>query len=63
MVRHQVRPGITGWAQINGLRGDTPIKARVEHDIFYIENWSVWFDLQILLATVFGLKFINDEEL
>lgn len=63
MVRHQVRPGITGWAQINGFRGDTPIKERVEHDIYYIENWSVWLDIKILLATVFGGKFINDETL
>ena len=63
MVRHQVRPGITGWAQINGFRGDTPIKARVERDIFYIENWDFWFDMRILLATVFRGKFINDEQL
>ena len=63
MVRHQVRPGMTGWAQINGLRGDTSIKKRIEYDIHYIENWSVWLDLQILLITVFGGKFINDEQL
>ena len=63
MVRHQVRPGITGWAQINGFRGDTPIRERVEHDIYYIENWSLWFDIRILLATVFGGKFVNDETL
>lgn len=63
MVRHQVRPGITGWAQIHGFRGDTPIKARVEHDIDYIENWSLWLDIQILLSTVFGGKFINDEQI
>ena len=63
MVRHQVRPGITGWAQINGYRGDTPIKERVEHDIYYIENWNLWMDIKILLATVFGGKFINDEKL
>lgn len=63
MVRHQVRPGITGWAQVNGLRGDTSIKARVEYDIYYIEHWSVLFDLQILLITVFGGKFVNDETL
>ena len=63
MVRHQVRPGITGWAQIHGFRGDTPIKERVEHDIYYIENWSVWLDIQILLDTVFLGKFINDEKL
>lgn len=63
MVRHQVRPGITGWAQVNGLRGDTSIKARVEYDIYYIEHWSLLFDLQILFITVFGAKFINDEQL
>ena len=63
MLKHQVRPGITGWAQIHGLRGDTSIKARVEHDLYYIENWSIRLDLQILLATVFGGKFINDEQL
>ena len=63
MVRHQVRPGLTGWAQIHGYRGDTPIKERVEHDIWYIENWSAWLDLQILLATVFRGEFINDEQL
>ena len=53
MVKHQVRPGITGWAQVNGLRGDTSIKARIEHDIFYIENWSFLFDIKILVMTVF----------
>ncbi len=63
MVRHQVRPGITGWAQVNGFRGDTSIKKRIEYDIHYIENWSIWLDLQILLMTVFGGKFINDEQL
>ena len=61
MVRHQVRPGITGWAQIKGFRGDTPIKARVEHDLWYIENWTIWLDIQILLQTLFG-GFINREE-
>lgn len=63
MVRHQVRPGITGWAQVNGLRGDTSIKARVEYDLYYIEHWSLLFDIQILLTTVFGGKFVNDEKL
>ncbi len=53
MVRHRVRPGITGWAQINGLRGDTPIDKRVEYDLFYIEHWSMTFDLRILLMTPF----------
>lgn len=63
MVKHQVRPGITGWAQVNGLRGDTSIKERVEHDIYYIEHWSLLFDLKILLMTVFQGKFINSESL
>lgn len=61
MVKHQVRPGITGWAQVNGFRGDTSIKARVEHDIYYIEHWSIWLDIKILLMTVFKGKFMNDE--
>ena len=63
MMRHQVRPGITGWAQIHGYRGDTPIRERVQHDLYYIENWSIWLDMQILLSTIFRLKFINDESL
>lgn len=63
MVKHQVRPGITGWAQVNGLRGDTSIKARVEHDVYYIEHWSLLFDLEILLTTVFRGKFVNGEAL
>ncbi len=63
MVKHQVRPGITGWAQVNGLRGDTSIKARVEHDIYYIEHWRLLFDLKILLITVFKGKFMNEEKL
>lgn len=62
MVRHQVRPGITGWAQIHGYRGDTPIRERVEHDIWYIENWSLWLDIRILLETVLRGRFINDEQ-
>ena len=43
MVKHQVRPGITGWAQVNGLRGDTSIKKRIEYDLYYIENWTPAF--------------------
>lgn len=58
MVKHQVRPGITGWAQINGYRGDTSIRKRIEHDIYYIENWSFGFDLRILFLTVFK-GFVN----
>lgn len=62
MVKHQVRPGITGWAQVNGLRGDTSIEDRIRHDIFYIENWSLLFDIKILLMTL-GAGFINQEKL
>ncbi|MDB5572727.1 MAG: undecaprenyl-phosphate glucose phosphotransferase [Hyphomicrobiales bacterium] len=58
-ARHRVRPGITGWAQVNGWRGetDTPekIQQRVEHDLYYIENWSIMFDIYILAATPFAL--------
>ncbi len=55
-ARHNVKPGITGWAQVNGLRGETEtlekMQARVTHDIYYVENWSVWFDFRILLMTL-----------
>ncbi len=63
MVKHQVRPGITGWAQVNDLRGDTSIKDRIEYDIYYIEHWSLFFDIKILLMTVFKGKFKNSEKL
>jgi exopolysaccharide biosynthesis polyprenyl glycosylphosphotransferase len=53
-ARHRVRPGLTGWAQINGLRGDTDINERVEYDIYYVENWSPWFDIKILMRTIFA---------
>lgn len=49
--RHEVRPGMTGWAQINGLRGNTSLVERIRYDLYYIENWSLWFDIQILLLT------------
>jgi exopolysaccharide biosynthesis polyprenyl glycosylphosphotransferase len=52
MLRHQVKTGITGWAQVNGWRGDTSISKRVEHDLYYIENWSLGFDLKIILMTI-----------
>lgn len=52
MVKHHVRPGITGWAQSNGLRGDTSIEERIKHDIFYIENWSILFDIKIIFRTI-----------
>lgn len=51
LPRHVVKPGMTGWAQVNGLRGDSDLAARVRHDIYYIENWSVWLDVQIVLLT------------
>jgi Undecaprenyl-phosphate glucose phosphotransferase len=53
-VRHLVRVGITGWAQVNGLRGDTSIADRVEYDLYYLENWTFWFDIKIILQTIFG---------
>jgi Undecaprenyl-phosphate glucose phosphotransferase len=53
-VRHLVKSGITGWAQVNGWRGDTSIEKRVEHDIYYLENWSFWLDLKIIWRTVFS---------
>jgi len=55
-VRHQVKSGITGWAQVNGWRGDTSIAKRVAHDIWYLENWTFWLDVKILLMTVFSGK-------
>ena len=63
MLKHLVRPGITGWAQVNGLRGDTSIEERIKYDIYYIEHWSVGFDLKILFLTIFGGKFRNEEKL
>ena len=57
-VKHQVRPGITGWAQVNGLRGDTSIPERIKYDLYYIENWTVWLDIKIMFLTVFK-GFIN----
>lgn len=58
MIKHQVRPGLTGWAQINGYRGDTSIKKRVEYDLYYIENWTLGFDIKIIILTFFT-GFIN----
>jgi exopolysaccharide biosynthesis polyprenyl glycosylphosphotransferase len=55
-VRHIVKPGLTGWAQINGLRGDTDLIERIQYDIFYIENWSYWMDIYILLMTLLKRK-------
>lgn len=62
MIRSQVRPGMTGWAQVNGLRGDTSIEKRVKYDLYYIENWSLGFDAAIIFRTVFG-GFMNKEQI
>jgi putative colanic acid biosynthesis UDP-glucose lipid carrier transferase len=59
--RHKVKPGITGWAQVNGCRGETSenelMEARVRYDLAYIDNWSLWFDLKILVLTVVAVLF------
>jgi lipopolysaccharide/colanic/teichoic acid biosynthesis glycosyltransferase len=52
MERHREKAGITGWAQVNGLRGDTSIEERTKYDLWYIENWSVWLDIKIILMTI-----------
>ena len=58
--RHNVKPGITGWAQVCGLRGeissDEKMRERVEHDLYYVDNWSLWLDVKILVMTVFSSK-------
>lgn len=58
MIKHQVRPGLTGWAQVNGYRGDTSIRKRIEYDLYYIENWTMGLDFKILLLTFFK-GFVN----
>lgn len=58
MVKHQVRPGLTGWAQVKGYRGDTSIRKRIECDLYYIENWSIGFDIKIIFLTFFK-GFVN----
>jgi Undecaprenyl-phosphate glucose phosphotransferase len=58
MMRHRVKCGLTGWAQVNGWRGNTSIEKRIEYDIFYIENWSLSFDVKIVLMTLWN-GFIN----
>jgi lipopolysaccharide/colanic/teichoic acid biosynthesis glycosyltransferase len=62
MVKHQVKPGITGLAQVNGYRGDTSIKKRIEFDIHYIENWNILMDMSILFKTAFK-GFKNNEKI
>ena len=61
MVKHQVKPGITGWAQVNGFRGDTSIAKRIDYDLWYIEHWSFGLDIKIILMTVFG-GMMNEEK-
>ena len=58
MIKHQVRPGLTGWAQVNGYRGDTSIRKRIDHDLYYIENWTLGLDIKILFMTFFK-GFVN----
>jgi exopolysaccharide biosynthesis polyprenyl glycosylphosphotransferase len=53
MLRHKIKAGMTGWAQVNGWRGNTSLEKRIEHDLYYIENWSLSFDLRILFLTIF----------
>ena len=57
MDRHHEKAGLTGWAQVNGLRGDTSIYERTKYDLWYIENWSVWLDIKILIRTLFRFLF------
>ena len=53
MLRHKMKAGITGWAQVNGWRGDTSLNKRIEYDLYYIQNWSLWFDVRIMWLTLF----------
>jgi Undecaprenyl-phosphate glucose phosphotransferase len=61
MSRHKIRSGMTGWAQINGLRGDTSIEERTKYDIYYVENWSFMFDIKIILISAFQTLFSKSE--
>lgn len=61
--RHHVKTGLTGWAQINGLRGDTSIPERVKYDLYYIEHWSIWFDIRIILSTILvGIRQLSSNK-
>jgi exopolysaccharide biosynthesis polyprenyl glycosylphosphotransferase len=60
MARHRVKSGITGWAQVNGLRGDTSIEERTKYDLYYTENWSIIFDIKILLMSIFQTFFVSE---
>ena len=52
MMRHQIKAGMTGWAQVNGWRGNTSLRKRVQYDLYYLQNWSIWFDVKIILLTI-----------
>jgi lipopolysaccharide/colanic/teichoic acid biosynthesis glycosyltransferase len=58
--RHRVRAGMTGWAQVNGLRGDASVAERTKFDVYYVENWSLVFDIKIILKTVRAVLFGKD---
>ncbi|MGL4670156.1 MAG: exopolysaccharide biosynthesis polyprenyl glycosylphosphotransferase, partial [Methanobacteriaceae archaeon] len=60
MVKHQVSPGLTGWAQVHGCRGDTSIKKRIGYDIYYVENWNFYLDIKIMFRTVVRAIFNSD---
>jgi lipopolysaccharide/colanic/teichoic acid biosynthesis glycosyltransferase len=62
MMKHRVKPGITGWAQVNGLRGDTSIEERIKYDLYYMENWSLSLDMKIMWKTLTG-GMVNPERL
>jgi lipopolysaccharide/colanic/teichoic acid biosynthesis glycosyltransferase len=57
MLRHKVKSGVTGWAQVNGLRGNTSLEKRIQFDLEYIERWSLWLDFKIIALTVFRVLF------
>jgi len=62
MSRHLVKSGITGWAQVSGLRGNTPLKERIMYDMYYAEHWSLLFDVKIILMTLFSKKILPVKE-
>ena len=59
MLRHRVKTGMTGWAQVHGLRGNTPLDKRIEFDIYYIQNWTFRLDLEIIFRTILKFQFID----
>ena len=61
MLRHKMKAGMTGFAQVKGWRGETSLKKRIQHDVHYIRNWSLGLDVRILLQTVFGVWFSKHE--